>query len=50
MSALVLPNPEVVLVAGLVALVVLLVALSLISRKPDPKMAFLVNLLRCLPR
>jgi hypothetical protein len=39
-----------VLGAGLVALVVLLAALAVLSKKPDPKMAFLVNLLQSLPR
>jgi hypothetical protein len=50
MSALILPSPEGVLGAGLVALVVLFTAAVVRSKKPDPKMAFLVNLLRSLPR
>lgn len=50
MSALILPSPEAVLGAALVALVVLLTVLAVLSKKPDPKMAFLVNLLRSLPR
>jgi hypothetical protein len=41
---------EVVLVAAFAALIVLLAALLVRSRKPDPKMAFLVNLLRSLPK
>jgi len=41
---------EVVPVAALAALIVLLAALPVRSRKPDPKMAFLVNLLRSLPK
>ena len=50
MSALIQCSPEAVLGAGLVALVVLLAAHAVLSKKPDPKMRFLLNLLRSFPK
>jgi hypothetical protein len=50
MSTVILQNGEVVMGAGLLAILVLVIAGLLADSRPDPKMAFLVELMRSLPR
>jgi len=50
MSTAILQNGEVVMGAGLLAILVLIIAALLADSRPDPKMAFLVELMRSLPR
>jgi hypothetical protein len=51
MSAIILPNAEVaVVVVGLLAAIVVGYVLLARRRRADPKIVFLLGLLRCLPK
>ena len=50
MTAIIFPNPEVGVVVGLLAAIVVCYVLLARRRRADPKMVFLLGLLRRLPK
>ena len=50
MTAIIFPNPDVGVVVGLLAAIVVCYVLLARRRRADPKMVFLLGLLRRLPK